>query len=156
VFLTAYYGLKDLAKVQAGESVLIHAAAGGVGMAAVKLARHWGAAVYGTASESKWGTLRSLGLDDAHIASSRTLEFVDRFRQVTGGRGLNVILNSLAHDFVDASLRVTSHGGRFIEMGKTDIRVAAEVTAEHASVAYRVFDVMEAGPDRIHDMLGEL
>ncbi len=68
VFLTAYYALDDLAKVQRGEVLLVHAAAGGVGMAAIQLARHLGVEVFGTASRGKWGALRSLGLDEAHIA----------------------------------------------------------------------------------------
>ena len=84
VFLTAYYGLVDLAGLGSGESVLIHAAAGGVGIAAVQVARYLGAEVFGTASPGKWETLRSWGLDDAHIASSRTLDFE---AGVPGGHG---------------------------------------------------------------------
>ncbi|WP_344615575.1 acyltransferase domain-containing protein, partial [Dactylosporangium salmoneum] len=72
-YLTAWYGLADLGDLQAGERVLIHAGAGGVGMAAIQLARYWGAEVFATASPGKWGTLRGLGLDDDHIASSRDL-----------------------------------------------------------------------------------
>ncbi len=63
VFLTAYYALVDLAGLQRGESLLVHAAAGGVGMAAVQLARHLGAEVFATASPAKWGVLAELGLD---------------------------------------------------------------------------------------------
>ncbi|MFF3247336.1 beta-ketoacyl synthase N-terminal-like domain-containing protein, partial [Streptomyces sp. NPDC002870] len=92
VFLTAYYALVDLGGLQAGESVLIHAAAGGVGMAAVQLARHLGAEAFGTASPGKWGTLRGSGLDDSHIASSRDLDFERSFLDVTGGRGVDVVL----------------------------------------------------------------
>ncbi|MCZ9336273.1 hypothetical protein NGM37_00620, partial [Streptomyces sp. TRM76130] len=73
VFLTAYHGLVDLAGLRGGERVLIHAGAGGVGMAAIQLARHLGAEVFATASEGKWDTLRALGVADDHIASSRTL-----------------------------------------------------------------------------------
>ncbi|MEU3228514.1 polyketide synthase dehydratase domain-containing protein, partial [Streptomyces sp. NPDC006976] len=73
VFLTAYYGLTDLAGLRAGERLLIHSAAGGVGMAATQIARHLGAEVYGTAGTGKWDTLRALGFDDAHLANSRTL-----------------------------------------------------------------------------------
>ncbi|WP_345944482.1 polyketide synthase dehydratase domain-containing protein, partial [Streptomyces sp. SID7804] len=91
VFLTAYYGLIELAGLRAGESVLVHAGAGGVGMAAVQLARHLGAEVFATASEGKWDTLRGLGLDDDHIASSRDLGFEEKFRAVTGGRGVDVV-----------------------------------------------------------------
>nr|WP_246843074.1 type I polyketide synthase [Allokutzneria sp. NRRL B-24872] len=144
VFLTAYYGLRDLADLKAGESVLIHAAAGGVGMAAVQLARHWGATVYGTASQGKWDTLRQQGIE--HIASSRTLDFEREFDRV------DVVLNSLAREFVDASLRLLRPGGRFIEMGKTDIREAADLP----EVSYRAFDLVEAGPERTQEMLREL
>ncbi|GLZ28442.1 hypothetical protein Lesp02_06320 [Lentzea sp. NBRC 105346] len=141
-FLTAYYGLRDLAGLRAGESVLVHAAAGGVGMAAVQLARHWGAEVYGTASPGKWGTLRAMGLDDRHIASSRTTEFSRAFGKV------DVVLNSLAGEFVDASLALLAPGGRFVEMGKTDIRQGID--------GYRAFDLSEAGPERIGELLAEV
>ena len=66
------------------------------------------------------------------------------------------MLNCLAGEFVDASLGLLRAGGRFLEMGKTDIRDAGEVEAQHPGVAYRAFDVMDAGPDRIQEMLGEL
>ncbi|MFI5980679.1 type I polyketide synthase [Streptomyces sp. NPDC051555] len=156
VFLTAYYGLRDLAGVQPGESVLVHNAAGGVGMAAVQLARHWGAEVFGTASEGKWHALRGSGLDDAHIASSRTLDFEDTFRDATGARGMDVVLDALAGEFVDASLRLLPRGGRFLEMGKTDKRDPAEVAAAHPGVAYQAFDLNEAGLDRTQEILLEL
>ncbi|MFE0042396.1 SDR family NAD(P)-dependent oxidoreductase [Streptomyces albireticuli] len=156
VYLTAYYALVDLAGLRTGESILIHAAAGGVGTAAMQLARHLGAEVYGTASPRKWPTLRAFGLDDAHTASSRDLAFHDAFMTATGGRGMDVVLDCLAGEFVDASLRMLPRGGRFVEMGKTDIRDAAEVAAAHQGVAYQAFDMMEAGPDRIQEMLVEL
>jgi NADPH:quinone reductase-like Zn-dependent oxidoreductase/NADP-dependent 3-hydroxy acid dehydrogenase YdfG/acyl carrier protein len=155
-FLTAYYALVDLAGLRQGETLLVHSAAGGVGMAAVQLARHLGAEVFGTASPSKWEALLSMGLDEAHIASSRTLEFKETFSNTTGGRGMDVVLDSLAREFVDASLELLSQGGRFIEMGKTDIRDPQEVAAEHADVSYRAFDLVEAGLDRIQEMLIEL
>nr|WP_239581369.1 type I polyketide synthase [Streptomyces sp. HB132] len=156
VFLTAYYGLVDLAAVQPGESVLVHAAAGGVGMAATQLARHLGAEVFGTAGPAKWDTLRELGLDDEHIASSRTLEFEEQFRSVTDGRGVDVVLDSLAGPFVDASLRLLPRGGRFVEMGKADVRDPEAVAQTHPGVAYQAFDVIQAGPERIGRMLAEV
>ncbi|HZL48772.1 MAG TPA: SDR family NAD(P)-dependent oxidoreductase, partial [Solirubrobacteraceae bacterium] len=155
-FLTAYYGLMDLASVKPGERVLVHAATGGVGMAAVQLAGHLGAEVFGTASPGKWEVLRSLRLDDAHIASSRTLEFKERFLKETYGEGVDVVLDSLAGEFVDASLELLPRGGRFLEMGKTDIREQSKVAEAHPGVAYQAFDLMEAGPERIKEMLGEL
>ncbi|MEU1758692.1 SDR family NAD(P)-dependent oxidoreductase [Micromonospora sp. NPDC005652] len=155
-FLTAYYGLFDLAGLRAGQSVLVHAGAGGVGSAAIQLARHRGADVFATAGEPKWPVLRSAGLDGAHIASSRNLDFERQFAEVTAGQGVDVVLNSLAGDFVDASLRLLRPGGHFVEMGKTDIRERAEVAATHPGRDYRAFDLREAGPDRIKEMLAEI
>ncbi|MDV5148009.1 SDR family NAD(P)-dependent oxidoreductase [Streptomyces sp. SBC-4] len=156
VFLTAVYALRDLADVQPGERLLVHSAAGGVGMAAVQLARHWGVEVHGTASPGKWEALRRLGLDDAHISSSRTLDFEDAFRTTSGGAGMDVVLNSLAREFVDASLSLLGPGGRFVEMGKTDVRDPEKVAADHPGVGYRAFDLGEAGPERIGEMLAEV
>ena len=156
VFLTAYYGLSVLGGLRAGERVLVHAAAGGVGMAAVQLARHWGAEVFATASRGKWDTLRAMGFDDEHIADSRTLDFEDKFSAATGGAGMDVVLNSLAGEFTDASLRLLAPGGRFIEMGKTDLRDPGALAQTHPGAGYRAFDLMEAGPDRIAEMLADL
>ncbi|MET9558531.1 SDR family NAD(P)-dependent oxidoreductase, partial [Streptomyces sp. NPDC006645] len=159
-FLTAYLGLADIARLAPGERVLVHAGAGGVGMAAIQLAKHWGAEVFATASEGKWDTLRALGLDDDHIASSRTLDFEERFRAATDGRGMDVVLDSLAGEFVDASLRLLAEGGRFAEMGKTDIRDAGEVLAEHPQLTlYQAFDLLDLAnddPQRIHSMLTDV
>ncbi|WP_416071858.1 type I polyketide synthase, partial [Streptomyces sp. ID05-04B] len=155
-YLTAYYALVDLGGLEPGESVLVHAAAGGVGSAAVRLARHLGAEVYGTASPAKWDALRAAGLDDAHTASSRDLGFEERLRTATDGRGFDVVLDSLAREFVDASLRLLPRGGRFLEMGKTDVRDAGQVAADHPGVDYRAFDLVEAGPDRIGEILADL
>jgi NADPH:quinone reductase-like Zn-dependent oxidoreductase/thioesterase domain-containing protein len=146
VFLTAYYGLVDLGQLRPGQTVLVHAGAGGVGMAAIQLARHLGAEVYATAHESKWDVLRSLGLDDDHIASSRSLEFASRFRDI------DVVLNSLAREYVDASAGVLAPGGRFVEMGKADIRDAADFP----HIRYQAFDLFDAGVDRIGQMLALL
>ncbi|MEU6310055.1 type I polyketide synthase [Streptomyces sp. NPDC047014] len=155
-FLTAYYGLVDLAGLEAGESVLVHAAAGGVGMAAVQLARHLGAEVFGTAGEPKWDTLLRGGFDPAHLASSRTTDFADTFRAATDGAGVDVVLNALAGEFIDASLGLMPRGGRFVEMGKTDLRDPARIAHEHPGVRYRAFDLGDAGPDRIAEILAHL
>jgi polyketide synthase 7 len=156
VFLTAWYGLSVLAGLQAGEKVLIHAATGGVGMAAVQLARHWGAEVFATASRGKWDTLRAMGFDDDHIGDSRSASFEQQFLRVTGGAGVDVVLNSLAGELLDASLRLLVRGGRFIEMGKTDPRDPGSVAERHGGVRYRAFDLVEAGPDGTAAMLAEL
>jgi polyketide synthase 12 len=145
VFTTAYFAFIDLADVRPGQRVLVHAAAGGVGMAAVQLARHLGLEVFATASRGKWDTLRAMGFDEDHIADSRSLEFEDKFRAVTGGRGVDVVLDSLAGEFVDASLRLVGSGGVFLEMGKTDIRDPGVIADQYPGVRYRAFDLFEPG-----------
>jgi NADPH:quinone reductase-like Zn-dependent oxidoreductase/NAD(P)-dependent dehydrogenase (short-subunit alcohol dehydrogenase family)/acyl carrier protein len=145
VFLTAWYALHDLAKLQRGERLLVHAAAGGVGMAAVQIARSIGAEVFATASASKWDVVRSLGV--AHVASSRDTSFALAVKGALGG--VDVVLNSLAGEFVDASLSLLSPGGRFVEMGKTDVRDATAVSAAHPGVTYQAFDLFQTRPDRI-------
>jgi mycoketide-CoA synthase len=100
--------------------------------------------------------LRAMGFDDDHIADSRSLEFEDKFRAVTGGRGMDVVLDSLAGEFVDASLRLVAPGGVFLEMGKTDIRDSNAVAEHHPDVRYRAFDLFEAGADHIQQMLTDL
>ncbi|MEU9206028.1 SDR family NAD(P)-dependent oxidoreductase [Streptomyces sp. NPDC048332] len=152
-YLTAYYGLVDLAGLRAGESVLVHAGAGGVGTAALQIARHLGAEAYTTASPGKWDALRGTGLADDRIASSRTLGFEQLFLKRTGGKGVDVVLNSLAGEFADASLRLLPRGGRFLEMGKTDRRDRDAVAREHPGVDYLAYDVRDPGPDRIQAML---
>ncbi|MBB5936999.1 type I polyketide synthase [Streptomyces zagrosensis] len=157
VFLTAWYGLVELGGLRAGESVLIHAATGGVGMAAVQIARYLGAEVYATASPGKHAVLEELGIDAAHRANSRELGFEAVIREATGGRGVDVVLNSLAGEFVDASLRLLAEGGRLLEMGKTDVRDPQQLAAEHPGVRYEVFDlVADAGPEHIGRMLATL
>ncbi|WP_225440309.1 type I polyketide synthase [Amycolatopsis eburnea] len=149
-FVTAYYALFDLGGLDAGQSVLIHAAAGGVGMAAVQLARTKNAEVFATASPAKHDAVRALGV--TNIASSRDLEFSQRFLAATEGRGVDVVLNSLTGSFVDASLDLLPRGGRFLEMGKTDLR-GADV---RDGVAYLPFDLGDPGPDRIQEILRDL
>ncbi|MEU9630068.1 SDR family NAD(P)-dependent oxidoreductase [Streptomyces luteogriseus] len=155
-YLTAYYGLVDLGGLRPGQAVLIHAAAGGVGSAAVQLARHLGAEIYATASPGKWDTLHGWGLDAAHIANSRTLDFEQWFLQSTDGQGMDVVLDCLAGEFVDAGLRLLPRGGHFLEMGKTDKRDPEQVAATHPGVVYQAYDLPEAGLDRIHEMLATL
>ncbi|WP_297824579.1 type I polyketide synthase [Mycobacterium sp.] len=156
VFTTAYMAFIHLAEVKPGQRVLVHAAAGGVGMAAVQLARHLGLEVFATASRGKWDTLRAMGFDDDHISDSRSLEFEDKFRSVTGSRGMDVVLDSLAGEFVDASLRLVAPGGMFLEMGKTDIRDPDAVAQEYPGVRYRAFDLFEPGRPRMHQWMLEL
>ncbi|MFG2342348.1 type I polyketide synthase [Streptomyces yangpuensis] len=153
-FLTAMYGLIDLAAVRRGESVLVHAAAGGVGMAAVQVAHWLGAEVFATASPAKWDSVRGLGVAEERIASSRSAGFADRFRAMAP-QGVDVVLNSLTGELLDASLDLLRPAGRLIEMGKTDVRDADEVGAAH-EVVYRAFELLDAGPDRLGTLLADM
>ena len=155
-FLSAWFGLHELGALRPGERVLIHSAAGGVGMAAVQLAQLHGAEVYGTASEPKWAALRELGLDDDHLASSRDLGFVESFGRTAPGRSFDVVLNSLADEFIDAGLGMLAPGGRFLELGKIDLREQAWVDEYHPGVKYRVYHLLEADPDLMQKMLVSL
>jgi amino acid adenylation domain-containing protein len=120
VFTTAYYALLTRARLRRGERVLIHAAAGGVGLAAVNIAQWRGAEVLATAgSPEKRDYLRNLGI--RHVWDSRTLDFVAGVRDATAGRGVDVVLNSLGGEFIPASLGVLGRYGRFLELGKRDI-----------------------------------
>ena len=117
-FLTAQYSLITLAKLQRGEWVLIHAAAGGVGTAAIQIAQKRGARIIATAgSPAKRELLRALGVE--HILDFRSSNFVDQVRQITES-GVDVVLNSLAGEFMERSLSCLRPFGRFVELGKRD------------------------------------
>ncbi len=119
-FLTAWYMLHRAGRLRAGERVLIHAAAGGVGLAAVQVAQLAGAEVYATAgSPEKRGFLRALGVK--HVFNSRTLEFADQILEATQGEGVDVVLNSLSGPFIAKSVGILKPFGRFLEIGKRDI-----------------------------------
>ncbi|MEM1305390.1 MAG: zinc-binding dehydrogenase, partial [Planctomycetota bacterium] len=119
-FMTAYHGLIRLAQLAAGERVLIHAGAGGVGLAAIQIAQHAGAEVIATAgSDEKRDYLRSLGVE--HVFSSRSVDFADEVLAVTDREGVDVVLNSLPGEAITKSFAVLRAYGRFLEIGKTDI-----------------------------------
>lgn len=119
-FLTAYYAFDYLARLEKGETVLIHGAAGGVGMAAIQIAKLKGAKVIGTAgSPRKRRMLELLGVD--HVLNSRSLEFADDVMKITGGVGVDVVLNSLAGEAITKGLNCLRPFGRFLEIGKRDL-----------------------------------
>ena len=119
-FLTAYYGLVRLAQLQPGERLLIHAGAGGVGLAAIQIAQQIGAEVFATAgSEAKRDFLRSLGVK--HVYSSRSTAFAEEILADTDRQGVDVVLNSLPGEAITKSLSILRAYGRFLEIGKTDI-----------------------------------
>ena len=118
-FMTVVYSLGRLARLLPGETILIHGAAGGVGLAAVQYARHKGARIIATAgSPAKREYLHLLGVES--VLDSRSLAFTDNIRRLTAGRGVDVVLNSLAGPAMVRSLEILAPGGRFIELGKRD------------------------------------
>src|SRR4029453_4502112 len=120
VCLTVLYALKHLAHLSRGERILIHAAAGGVGLAAVQFAQHVGAEIFATAgSPEKREYLRSLGVQ--HVMDSRSQAFAEEVMTLTSGKGVAVVLNSLAGDFIPNSLALVEAAGGFTALGKIDI-----------------------------------
>jgi acyl transferase domain-containing protein/NADPH:quinone reductase-like Zn-dependent oxidoreductase/NADP-dependent 3-hydroxy acid dehydrogenase YdfG/acyl carrier protein len=119
VFLTVHYSLHHVARLKRGERILIHSAAGGIGLTAVQMAQRIGAIIFATAgTPEKRAFLKSLGVD--YVMDSRSLAFADEIMAATGGRGLDVVLNSLAGDFLVKSLGLLRPTGRFVELGKVD------------------------------------
>nr|WP_244955719.1 type I polyketide synthase [Streptomyces chrestomyceticus] len=152
-FMTAWYALVELAGAKPGQRVLVHAATGGVGMAAVQIARYLGLEVFATASPGKWPVLAAMGLDAEHVSSSRNAAFEADFLAATDGAGVDIVVNSLAGELTDASLRLLPRGGAFVEMGRTDVRDAQAVAAEQPGVIYRPFELSEAGPAALGTIL---
>ena len=139
--LTAYYGLHHLAKMRAGDRVLIHAAAGGVGQAAVQLAQRAGAEIFATASLSKWEFLKSMGVQ--HIMNSRTLDFAEQVMDLTQNQGVDLVFNSLNGEYITKNLEILASGGRFVEIGKIGIWDEDRVKQKRADVQYFPFDLGE-------------
>ncbi len=118
-FLTAYYAMVQLGHIERGETILIHGAAGGVGLAALQIAKLKGATVIATAGTvEKRRFLEALGAD--HIFDSRSLDFVARVRGVTKGEGVDLVLNSLFSEAMERSIELVKPFGRFLELGKRD------------------------------------
>jgi acyl transferase domain-containing protein/acyl carrier protein len=141
VFLTAWHALVTLAQLKAGERVLIHAATGGVGQAAIQVARARGAIVLATASGPKQRVLREQGVE--WIFGSRTPEFSAAVLAATGGRGVDVVLNCLTGDLIRAGLDCTARGGRFVEIGKAGVWPPDQVAAHRPDVQYFPFDLAD-------------
>jgi len=145
--LTAAIALKHFGKIKSGDRVLIHAAAGGVGLAAVRLAMRAGSKVFATAgSEHKRQLLRSLGVH--HLASSRSNDFKQDFANDLDGEQFDIVLNSLSGEFIPGSLSLLKSRGQFIEIGKIGTWSAEQVERDFPQVIYTQFDLAElAGSD---------
>lgn len=141
-FITVIYALGHLANLKAGERVLIHGGAGGVGIAAIQYAKHCGAEVIATSgSPTKRAFLREFGAD--HVFDSRDLEFVDAIKELTGGQGVDVVLNSLSGDAMEQSLALLRPFGRFLELGKRDFFLGTRIGLKplRRNVSYFAIDV---------------
>ncbi len=141
-YLTAIYALEHLGRISRGDSVLIHSAAGGVGLAAIQIAQRAGAEIFATAgSEEKRELLKSLGVK--HVCSSRSTDFASYIERATAGRGVDIVLNSLAGEFTSASFSCIAHGGRFLEIGKNGIWTREQVDATRKDLSYFLIDWSE-------------
>ncbi|MEH1788072.1 MAG: type I polyketide synthase [Nostoc sp.] len=139
-FLTAYWSLHHLANISPKDRVLIHAAAGGVGQAAVQLALQAGAEVFGTASPNKWQVLKSLGVK--HVMNSRTLDFAEEIMAHTNGQGVDIVLNSLTGEgFIQKNLEVLANKGCFLELAKRNIWTPEQVCQFRSDISYFVVEI---------------
>ena len=156
-FMTAWYALHHLGKIQRGEKVLIHAATGGVGLAAIQIARLAGAEIFATAgNDGKRNYLRKLGI--RHVMDSRSTAFAGEIRKLTKGVGVDLVLNSLAGDAIAKGLSVLAPGGRFLEIGKRDIyaNTAVGLRPFRNNLSLFVIDmgqVMAEQPDTVQHLL---
>ena len=148
----------DWAQIQPGERVLVHAASGGVGLAAIQMAQQRGATVFATASTFKRATLRKMGVK--YVYDSRSTDFADQILADTNGAGVDVVLNSLTNDgFVEATVRATAPNGRFAEIAKRDIWTPEQMAAARPDIAYEIvaLDVTTLqDPGHIHRLLTEV
>jgi acyl transferase domain-containing protein/NADPH:quinone reductase-like Zn-dependent oxidoreductase len=157
-YVTAWYGLHHLARIKPGDRVLVHAAAGGVGIAAVQIARRAGARVFGTAgSPEKRRFAESLGVEQVY--SSRTADFAPALNTATSGQGVNIVLNALTGEFISKSLAALAPGGTFLEIGKAEIWSDDQVKAINPTLRYVPYDLAEivmSDPAMIGAILREL
>lgn len=148
----------DWAQLQAGDRVLIHAASGGVGLAAIQMAQQRGAVVFATASTYKRATLHEMGVK--YVYDSRTTDFADQILMDTGGSGVDVVLNSLTNEgFLHATVRATARNGRFAEIAKRDIWTPEQMAAARPDIAYEIValdTVTIQDPERIRTLLTEV
>ena len=156
IFLTAHYAFTRSTQIKANDTVLIHAAAGGVGQAAIQLAKLAGATIIATAGdEKKKAFLRGQGIE--HVFDSRSLSFRDDIKKATDGRGVDVVLNSLSGDgFIEASLNVCKEGARFLEIGKRNIWTKEQMREHRPDIEYHVIaldETAQAEPKIIQEML---
>jgi myxalamid-type polyketide synthase MxaB len=157
-FMTAYYTLIHVGRLSSDETVLIHAAAGGVGLAAVQLAQRAGAVIFATAgSEEKREFLRSL--DVRYVMDSRSLNFAHEIMQFTNETGVDVVLNALSGEHIPTSLSVLKDDGRFLEIGRQNVWTRRQVDDFKRVGEYHVVDlaaIFGENPGLIKSLLSEI
>ncbi len=160
VFMTSWHALKNVARLRKGECVLVHAGAGGVGMAAIQIAHHLGAEVIASAgSPAKRALLKTLGVK--HVIDSRRGDFAEAVMELTDRKGVDVVLNALAGEAIPMGLSCLAEFGRFIEIGKRDIyqnsRIPLWPLRRNASFHVVAMDAVFSGDEELtREMLGEL
>ena len=146
IFSTAYFGLIHTARLSAGETILIHAAAGGVGQAAIRLCQWIGAEIFATvgSADKKKLLMDTYNIPEDHIFNSRDTSFEVSIKQRTFGNGVDVVLNSLAGEMLRASLDCLAPFGRFVEIGKKDLIVNTriEMTKFTNNITYATVDLL--------------
>ena len=149
VFLTVYYAFNKLAKLKKADKVLIHAAAGGIGMAAIQLAQLVGADIYVTVgSQVKRDLMLELGIKSDHIMNSRDTQFYTDIMHLTNNEGVDVVLNSLTSgDFIVKSMDSLKPGGVFLEIGKRDIWSKEQVDALDKDIEYHIIAIDQLSID---------
>ena len=160
VFMTSWHALNNVARLRKGETILVHAGAGGVGMAAIQIAHHLGASVIATAGNAtKRALLHTLGVK--HVIDSRRGDFAEAVMELTNRRGVDVVLNALASEAIPMGMSCLAEFGRFIEIGKRDIyqnsRIPLWALRRNASFHVIAMDAVFSGDEALtRQMLGEL
>ena len=158
--MTAWYALHSLGEIHSGHRVLIHSAAGGVGLAAVQIAQLSGAEVFATVgTREKRKHLRAMGV--RHIMDSRSTDFATKIRGITRGRGVDIVLNSLAGDAIMQGISVLAPGGKFLKIGKRDVyaNTAIGLRALRNNISIHVIDmgrIVSENPGMVRHLLSTL
>lgn len=158
--LTAYYALNRCGQIKKGEKVLIHGATGGVGLAAIKIAKHVGAEIFATVgSKEKVDYLHSIGIQQ--VFDSRSLAFADEILEATCGGGVDLILNSLSGEAIHQGIKILKPWGRFLEIGNKDIYENRSLELLHFknNISYFVIDIdrmLYSQPEAVSHIFGEV
>lgn len=159
VYATVYYGLVHLARLQKGESVVIHSATGGVGQAAVMLAKHLGASVFVAVGSNakKHQVMKGYDIPEDHVFSSRELSFAASIKRLTNGRGVDVVLSSIAGEAFHETFECLTKLGRFVEIGKRDVLANGrlDIATSDKSVTFDLTNVLEQDPILTKRMITE-